>query len=182
MASWRPAASLLRTGFIAASAAWAVLLVAAPFLASRAHASSLAAAVIVGVYGIGAFVCHQLPARSLHVWSVQMPVCARCAGIYFGAVAGALVWGRSAKAFPPPLARERRDVRRSTPKRLRREGGALRHARVILAVAAAPTAVTLAYEWTTGDMPSHAIRAAAGAVIGAAVASLVVAAADNQVN
>jgi uncharacterized membrane protein len=158
MAARRPAASLLRAGFIVASAAWAVLLVAVPFVASHAHASAWAGAAIAAVYGIGAFVCHQLPERSMHLWSVQMPVCARCAGIYFGAVAGALVWGRSAKAF------------------------ALRYARVILAMAAAPTAVTLAYEWTTGDMPSHAIRAAAGACIGAAVAWLVVAAADNQVN
>ena len=30
----------------------------------------------------------------------------------------------------------------------------------------APTAATLVYEWTTGDMPSHAIRAAAGVPIG----------------
>jgi hypothetical protein len=45
-----------------------------------------------------------------------------------------------------------------------------------------PTLLTLVYEWTTGDMPSHAIRAAAGVPIGVVVAWLVVAAADNQVN
>ena len=45
-----------------------------------------------------------------------------------------------------------------------------------------PTAVTLAYEWTTGVMPPHAVRAAAGMPIGLAVAWLVVAAAENQVN
>ena len=44
------------------------------------------------------------------------------------------------------------------------------------------TLVTLAYEWSTGDMPSHAIRAAAGIPIGLVAAWLVVAAADNQVN
>ena len=54
--------------------------------------------------------------------------------------------------------------------------------RLALALAVAPTVVTLAYEWTTGDMPSHAIRAAAGVPIGLVVAWLVVAASDNQVN
>ena len=85
-----------------------------------------------------------------------MPVCARCAGIYFGAVVGAVA----------ALA-------------LR---GSARRARLVLALAVAPTLVTLAYEWTAGVMPSHAIRAAAGVPIGVAVAWLVVAAADNQVN
>ena len=54
--------------------------------------------------------------------------------------------------------------------------------RLALAVAVAPTIVTLAYEWTTGDVPSHAIRAAAGVPIGVVVAWLIVAATDNQVN
>ena len=174
MAPSRPTAASLRAAFIAASTAWAILIVAVPFVASHAHASALAGALIAGVYGIGALVCHQLPERSIHLWSVQMPVCARCAGIYFGAVAGALARAfRTAKTVrrertaPVPVAH---GLRRAWP------------ARILLAVAAAPTALTLAYEWTTGDMPSHAIRAAAGACIGAAVAWLVVAAADNQVN
>ena len=59
---------------------------------------------------------------------------------------------------------------------------ALRSPRTLLAVTVAPTLATLVDEWTTGAMPSHAIRAAAGAAIGVAVAWLVVAAADNQVN
>jgi uncharacterized membrane protein len=150
-----PKASRLRVLFVGASALWAVLLVVTPWIASRAHASSWAAALIVGVYAVGSLICHQLPERSIHLWSVQMPVCARCAGIYFGAVAGAFASAGFRRAWP---------------------------ARIVLAVAAAPTALTLAYEWTTGDMPSHAIRAAAGAVIGVAVAWLIVAAAENQVN
>lgn len=202
MARWRPAASSLRAAFIAASIAWAVLLVAAPWLASRAHASPLASLLIVGVYSIGSLVCHQLPERSYHLWSAQMPVCARCAGIYAGAVFGALgarafqaSRGRSgalavlrrslalrvvARGFPPPLASHASELRRGLPKREAREGGS--PARVALAVAVTPTMVTLVYEWTTGVMPAHAIRAAAGAFIGLVVAWLVVATADNQVN
>ena len=57
-----------------------------------------------------------------------------------------------------------------------------RVARVALALAVVPILLTLVYEWTTGDMPSHAIRSAVGVPIGVVVAWLVVAVADNQVN
>jgi hypothetical protein len=167
--SWRPhlIGGRLRAAFIAASVAWAALLVAVPFLASRAHASGPASLVIVAVYVIGGFICHQLPARSYQLWSAQMPVCARCAGIYFGAVIGAVA------------AAIRRGRPWSAPGRSKLHPY---DARVVLAAAAAPTIATLVYEWTTGVMPAHGVRAAAGAAIGAAVAWVVVAAADNQVN
>ena len=158
----------LRAAFIGASAAWALLLLWAPFAASRPHASPLATALIVGVYGLGSLVCHQLPERSYHVWTAQMPVCARCAGIYFGALFGAAV--AVARGFQP-------SGRRRSSNRL-----GLRRTRVALGLAVIPTLLTLIYEWTTGVMPAHAIRAAAGAPIGVVVAWLVVAAADNHVN
>ena len=142
------------------TALWAVLIVAATWLAGRAHSGPAASVLILGVYGIGSVICHQLPERSIHLWAAQMPVGARCTGIYVGAVVGA--------AFA---------LRASASQGLR-----VARARTILALAAAPTALTLISEWTTGDMPAHAIRAAAGAAIGAAVAWLVVAAAENQVN
>jgi hypothetical protein len=170
MAHWRPSASSLRDAFIAASAGWAMLLVVAPFFASRAHASTLASALMVGVYGVGSLVCHQLTERSFHVWGAQMPVCARCTGIYFGAVFGAIASTIHAARRGRPWSALGRSTLRPFD------------ARLALALAAAPTAVTLLYEWSTGDMPSHAIRAAAGVPIGLVVAWLVVAAADNQVN
>jgi hypothetical protein len=165
-----PAASSLRAAFIAPAAAWAALIVLAPFLASRAHGSPIASAVIVGVYGIGSAICHQLPERSFHLWSVQMPVCARCAGIYVGAVLGAC----AAMLRRPAAARRCSGdvVQRLAPARVR----------TALAIAVAPSLATLIYEWTTGVMPSHVIRAVAGVAIGVVAAWLVVAAADNQVN
>ena len=153
----------LRAAFVAATAVWAALLVVAPFLASRAHASTMASAVIIGVYGIGSLVCHQLPERSYHLWTAQMPVCARCAGIYLGAAIAA-VGARAAHAGGMRLTL------------------ATGRVRALIGVAVAPTLATLAYEWSTGDMPSHAIRAVAGLPIGLAVAWLVVGAADNQVD
>ena len=182
-------AGRLRAAFIAAAAAWAVLLVAVPFLASRAHASPLASALIVSVYALGSVVCHQLPERSYHVWTAQMPVCARCAGIYFGAVAGALVGPlRAAEAvrhIGTNLAQGLpASLRGGEDRRSAERGGGLPAGRVraALALAVTPTVLTLVYEWTTGVMPAHAIRAAAGAPIGFVVAWLVVAAAENQVN
>jgi hypothetical protein len=178
----------LHVALVAASVAWAVLLVAVPFFASRDHASGPVSLAIVAVYAIGGFVCHQLPERSYRLWNAQMPVCARCAGIYFGAAIGALAATfRTAKAvrhhnpevaqgFPPSLRFG--EARRSA----RRGGGSPARVRFLLALAAAPTIATLVYEWTTGVMPPHPIRAASGAVIGLAVAWLLVAAADNQVN
>jgi hypothetical protein len=183
----------LRAAFVAASIAWAVLLVAVPFAASQPHVSAMTAALIAGVYAAGSLVCHQLPERSYHLWTAQMPVCARCAGIYFGAATGAIASAiRTAKAVRHNRAEA---MRRNGPERKRREvaqglspGNAVGTfspewtPRIVLALAVAPTVVTLAYEWTTGVRPSHAIRAAAGAPIGLVVAWLVVAATDNQVN
>jgi uncharacterized membrane protein len=93
------------------------------------------------VYGIGSFLCHQRPERSFHLWSAQLPVCARCTGIYVGAAAAALA------------------------------GAAFRISRPAawLAAAATPAAATLVYEWTLGVTPSNAIRAASGLVLGAMV-------------
>ena len=162
-------AGRLRAAFVAAVVAWAALLVVTPWLASRPHASPIASALIVAVYGIGSLVCHQLPERSYHVWTAQMPVCARCAGIYAGAVIGA-------------IAGILRLARGGWPGSSGARHASADDARIVLALAAAPTLATLLYEWTTGDMPAHAIRAAAGVPLGLVVAWLVVAAADNQVN
>jgi hypothetical protein len=180
---WR---SALRPAFVAASAAWAVLLLLAPFVASRPHASQAGTALVVAAYGIGSLLCHQLPERSYRVWSAQMPVCARCAGIYFGAAIAALVTVRAARGFQPSEGRltaasgvsasprSSPDSRRAEGERLALRWRSLREPRLALAVAALPTVATLLYEWSSGRMPAHEIRAAAGAPIGAVVAWLVV--------
>ena len=54
--------------------------------------------------------------------------------------------------------------------------------RLLLVSAALPSAATLVFEWTTGVAPSNWIRFAAGVPIGAAVAWLVRAATEDQVN
>jgi len=157
---------ILRRAFVAASLAWAALLVLVPFLASRPHASPLGTALVVAAYSVGSLVCHQLPERSYRLWTAQMPVCARCAGIYFGAALSAV------------LARRRQpSVWARSPERL-----ALHRTRLVVALAVAPGVATLVYEWTTGITPSNTLRFLAGIPIGVVVAWLVVSAARNQVN
>jgi uncharacterized membrane protein len=127
------------------TAGWVALLIAGPFLPGWAGAM---------VYGIGSFVCHQIPERSFHLAGFQLPVCARCLGIYSGAVAGAaIVWMRVSAgqriAFAPATARG-------------------------LAVAAAiPTLVTVALESAGVWYPSNVTRAVAGFPLGGMVALVV---------
>src|SRR4029453_5406976 len=45
------------------------------------------------VYGLCAFICHQIPERSFHLAGFQLPVCARCLGIYVGVASGAAYMG-----------------------------------------------------------------------------------------
>ena len=135
---------LLRRAFVAGSALWAAAIPLAAFAASRPAAPSAVYAFALGVYTIGRVVCHQLPARSFHLWSTSLPVCARCTGVYLGAAATAIALIR----IPAP---------RVNP-------------RILLLLAFLPTAATLVFEWTTGITPSNWIRALAGLPLGAAVA------------
>jgi uncharacterized membrane protein len=151
---------ILRRAFLGASIAWAVLLPIAPFAASQPSPAAFWYGLAFVVYGAGSFICHQLPARSFHAWSAPWPVCARCTGIYLGAAVAAIVATVRLKADPLY------DIRRDSV--------TARHARLLLMVAAFPTAATLVYEWTTGITPSNAIRALAGAPLGAAVAFVIV--------
>ena len=36
--------------------------------------------------------CHGIPSRCLYIWNVPMPICARCAAIYVGLLAGILLF------------------------------------------------------------------------------------------
>jgi uncharacterized membrane protein len=56
---------------------------------------------------IGYAICHQIPERSFHIAGQQLPLCARCTGIYMGALAGFVLmrlWGRQRAAAMPPTA------------------------------------------------------------------------------
>jgi uncharacterized membrane protein len=125
---------------------WAVVLLLTPVVARVAYA---VAPLVVMVYAIGALICHQQPERSFHLASFQLPVCARCTGLYLGCALAALVIGLG--GFTRAIVRPR----------------------VALLIAAAPTAITVLYEWISGDVPANGIRALAALPLGLAVASIV---------
>ena len=134
------------------AAAWLLLLITAPFLTTPA------AGVL---YAAGALICHQLPDRSFHVQGIQLPVCARCFGLYGGAAVGSAVgvagFARRWLAGRPLLWRQ------STKW-------------AATGVAAIPTLATFALEWGFGWPFSNAVRAIAALPLGFAVALVVVSA------
>ena len=144
----------LRRAFLAASIGWGVLLPVATAAAGHTDSSLGFSAVALVSYFVGSLVCHQRPDRSFHLFAVQMPVCARCVGMYAGAAGAALVatlseWSR--------------------PKLMRDEAAHLGRMRWLLIASALPSAATLMYELAAGT-PGNWIRAASGVPLGAAVA------------
>ena len=141
--------AVIRRTYRAAAIVWPVILFSAPALLHSAAPGAGPLGVVV--YLCGSVICHQRPERSFALLGIQMPVCARCTGIYIGAAAAAL----AASAGP----------KRST-----------RWPAWTIALASAmPSLATLVYEWTTGDMPSNLLRAAAGLPMGAIASWLVLA-------
>lgn len=125
---------------------WVVLLVAAPVLPGWAGAA---------IYGLGSFICHQIPERSFHLAGFQLPVCARCLGIYVGVWAGAAyLWMR---ATPGP-------AHSIAPSAWRR----------LAVLAACPTLLTVALESAGVWHPSNLTRAVTGVPLGSVVALVVV--------
>ena len=122
---------------------WLGVLIAAPLIAARVGTSPALGAV----YSAAGLICHQRPARSFSIAGRQLPVCARCFGLYAaGAVAAvaAHFWADG---------------------RIR---GGTRAVQFALALAAAPTASTVLLEWAGLAVPSNAGRAAAAVPLGAA--------------
>jgi len=104
------------------------------------------------VYIAASRICHQRPERSFHTAGVQWPVCGRCSGLYASAPIGALaaVWA----------------LRR---RRWTRVAGL-----TTLALAAVPTAVTLAIEWPHLAPMTSVLRALAALPLGAMVAFVLI--------
>jgi hypothetical protein len=178
----------LRRAFVGASVAWFGALPLATLAASEPHPSTVVYLGAFFVYLAGGVLCHQLPARSFSLWGSQMPVCARCTGIYAGAAVTAIVatvrtfctrrGGPVCPAFARPRMQRATARLAEAPKARRRPRRADTwvvpyEARAALVLAVMPTILTLAYEWTTGQTPANWIRAAAGVPIGVIVAWIV---------
>lgn len=66
---------------------WVAIIVAAPLL----HAGGVDS-IASPIYRFFSYVCHQIPERSLHLAGHQLAVCSRCFGVYFGLLAGFLLY------------------------------------------------------------------------------------------
>jgi uncharacterized membrane protein len=72
---------------LAATSLWLAAIVVAPL----AKANGLVA-VSSPLYHFFSFLCHQISDRSFHVEGEQFAVCSRCFGVYFGLLAGFVVY------------------------------------------------------------------------------------------
>jgi hypothetical protein len=154
--------SMWRLAFAITAIAWALALPLAAWAAARPAPSLTLSAFVVAAYGLGSVVCHQLPTRSFHLWARQLPVCARCMGIYGGGALAAIASIISRARLVRTTAGPTHPAHQTHP------------AHLTCLAAALPTVVTLAYEWTGGGTPADWVRALAGAPLGALVAWLVV--------
>jgi uncharacterized membrane protein len=133
----------------AAALAWIVVLAAAPSAALGVPVSGL-------TYAAGSLVCHQRPERSFHLGLAQLPVCARCSGLYLGAALAAVAALRGGGL--DALA-------------ARGAGPSRRAARLAIAVAAVPTVATWVAEAAGVWAPANVTRFVAALPLGAAVAA-----------
>jgi uncharacterized membrane protein len=87
-----------------ASAGWRRTLPAAALLLALAWLALTPAGLLGKADAIGYAVCHRIDLRSFHLGERQLPLCARCSGMYLGALAGlayqALAAPRAGR-FPP---------------------------------------------------------------------------------
>ena len=118
-------------------------------------------------YLTGSLICHQQPTRSFYRAGSQLPVCARCLGLYVGALVGVAGWAimsglggtsrpRGARLLQPPVVR-----------------GAL-------IVAALPTLATVATAWAGVWDASNIVRATLALPLGALIAVAVTAVAAGD--
>ena len=109
-------------------------------------------------YSCGSAVCHQRAERSFHLDAAQLPVCARCTGLYLGAAVGASLWW-----WP---------TRR----------GSWRAARRATIAAALPTATVWIIEYAGVGGISNELRAIAAVPLGAALGAVVGGAIDGRLH
>lgn len=82
-----------RQAFVVWTAAWSIVflwvlaIVSAPVLSAHDEGS-----ISAPIYRFFSYICHQIPERSFFGDGHQFAVCSRCFGVYFGLLAGLLVY------------------------------------------------------------------------------------------
>jgi hypothetical protein len=147
------------------SVLWTGAIAATPYVVSHGSIDVGIGRAAGIVYAAGSVICHQRSERSSHPWGVQFPVCARCFGIYLAGPFGIAI----------VLVTRRRRQALS-----RGEDAARANWQRLVLLACVPTALTLIWEWTTGDMTPGPVRALAGGALGGPVAALLAAVAVGE--
>lgn len=129
---------------------WGAVLLAAPFAITHHPPADGQFVAGTATYVVSSALCHQQAARSFSAWGVQLPVCARCSGLYGGAALAALGVLMTLVAGARP----------SLPHRT---------ARTLILVAAVPTVASFVTEIGGVVDPGNVGRALAGLPLGAAV-------------
>ena len=115
--------------------------------------------LIALLYAAGSVICHQLPDRSFFLDGQQLPVCARCTGLYLSGAGGFIAW------VAIKLARGRR------PMAVRP-----RAALAIVAAAAVPTVLSVASGtlgvWDGSNVTRAVFAIPLGLAAGAVVAAV----------
>jgi uncharacterized membrane protein len=115
--------------------------------------------VLAMIFSAGSVICHQIPERSFFWAGQQLPVCARCTGLYLSGALGLIVWTtiKTARRWRP-LAIDPRVALR------------------LLAIAAVPTALSLATAmaglWDGSNVTRALLAMPLGASAGAIVAAV----------
>jgi uncharacterized membrane protein len=126
---------------------WLTLLVASPLAASSGRMPGLTFAA----YRAGSIVCHQRPERSFHLAGVQLPVCARCFGLYLSGAMGLVAASIGARrAWPAPAIR------------------------AMLGLAALPIGVTVTLEWLGLIETTNLVRMLTGVLLGFAAGFVII--------
>jgi len=111
------------------------------------------------IFAIGGLICHQRPERSFFLDGHQLPVCARCTGLYLSAAAGLAGWVafKFARGWRPIAFDPRVAVR-------------------LIVLAAIPTALSVAGSalgvWDGSNMTRALLAVPLGASAGAIVAAV----------
>jgi uncharacterized membrane protein len=129
------------------AALWTLVILFTPIAAARGQ---LPWAVLFA-YQLGAMICHQRPERSFHLAGIQMPVCARCFGLYAAGTAGLLIAWAIGRGLP------------------------LRRSRAVLIAAALPIALSIALEWAGAIATTNLFRTMTALPLGLAAGFIAVA-------
>jgi uncharacterized membrane protein len=111
------------------------------------------------IFSIGSVICHQRPERSFFLDGHQLPVCARCTGLYLSGALGLIGWigVNAARGWRPRAIDPRRAAR-------------------LIVIAAIPTAVSLASGaiglWDGSNVTRALLAIPLGASAGAIVAAV----------